>query len=82
MADDTILIVDDETDLAQGLKRMIGLELACRILLAANGRQALEVMAEDAVDVVLADIRMPEMDGLALLKEIKARHPAVTVMIF
>lgn len=81
MAVDTILIVDDEVDLALGLQRTINLELDCRILVADNGARALQVMGENAVDVVLADILMPEMDGLSLLKEIKARYPAVTVII-
>ena len=81
MAVDTVLIVDDEVDLALGLQRTINLELDCRILVAVNGARALQMMGENAVDVVLADILMPEMDGLSLLKEIKARYPAVTVII-
>ena len=81
MAVDTLLIVDDEADLAHGLQRAINLELDCRILVAGNGARALQIMGESAVDVVLADILMPEMDGLSLLKEIKAHYPAVTVIL-
>ena len=81
MADDTILVVDDEVDLVHGLQRTISMEIDCRILTAENGRQALEIISGDTVDVVLADILMPEMDGLSLLENIKARDPAVTVII-
>ena len=81
MADDTILVVDDETDLVHGLQRTIAMEIDCRVLTAESGAQALDILAREAVDVVLADILMPEMDGLTLLDEIKQRDPAVTVII-
>lgn len=81
MADDTVLVVDDETDLVLGLQRILAMEFNCRVLTAENGRQALEIIAENAVDAVLADILMPEMDGLSLLASIKDRDPAITVII-
>ena len=81
MTVDTILIVDDEPDLARGLQRTIHLELDCRILVAANGLAAIQSMETHDVDVVLADIIMPEMDGIELLKAIKVRFPAVTVIL-
>lgn len=81
MAHDTILLVDDETDLIGGLQRTISMEIDCRVLVAENGIEALDVLSTKAVDVVLADIRMPQMDGLTLLKKIRARNPAVTVIV-
>ena len=81
MARDTILLVDDEADLLHGLKRTIAMEIDCHVLVAENGIEALDVLSTKAVDVVLADIRMPEMDGLTLLKKIRTRHPAVTVIV-
>lgn len=81
MAVDTILIVDDENDLAKGLQRMIQQAFGCRTLAAGSGVDALQIVGNDAVDVVLADILMPEMDGFLLLKKIKARHPAITVIM-
>ena len=81
MAHDTILLVDDETDLIHGLQRTIAMEIDSHVLVAENGIDALGVISANAIDVVLADIRMPEMDGLTLLKEIKSRNPAVTVII-
>jgi len=81
MAEDTILVVDDETDLLHGLQRTIAMELGCRVLTAENGHRALETIGEQAVDLVLADILMPEMDGLALLERIKQLDPTITVVI-
>ncbi|BBO73495.1 Fis family transcriptional regulator [Desulfosarcina widdelii] len=81
MADDTILVVDDEIDLVRGLERTIAMEFDCRVLTAENGRQALDIIATNSVDVVLADVLMPEMDGLTLLTHIKQQDPAVTVVI-
>jgi DNA-binding NtrC family response regulator len=81
MADDTILVVDDETDLILGLQRTISMEIDCRVLTAENGVQALDILSREAVDVVLADVLMPQMDGLTLLERIKSLDPAITVII-
>ncbi len=81
MANDTILVVDDETDLVHGLRRTLAMEIGCRVLTAENGPQALDILSKTAVDVVLADVLMPQMDGLTLLEHIKSRDPAVTVII-
>ena len=78
---DTILIADDEPDLLTGLERTVKMELACRVILAQNGKQAMRVFETEAVDVVLADIRMPGMDGLELLQAVKKYDPAITVII-
>ena len=78
---DKLLIVDDEIDLLHGLKRMIEPELACRVLLAGSGVEALDRVKKEVVDVVLTDIRMPDMDGQALLEAIKEFDPAVTVIV-
>ena len=81
MVSDTILVVDDETDLVHGLRRTLSMEIDCRVLTAENGVQALDILSNTAVDVVLADVLMPQMDGLTLLERIKSRDPAVTVII-
>jgi len=78
---DSILIVDDETDLLKGLERTINMEIDCRVLLARQGSEALSLIEKEAVDVVLTDIRMPEMDGMTLLKKVKDFDPAITVII-
>ncbi|MEN1368154.1 response regulator, partial [Pseudomonas aeruginosa] len=51
------------------------------VALANSGRQALEQVREQVFDLVLCDVRMAEMDGIATLKEIKALNPAIPVLI-
>ena len=66
-----VLVVDDsETNrlVAAGLLR----PLEAKVTLASNGREAVERFAEDAFDLVLMDIRMPEMDGVAALRAIRS----------
>lgn len=78
---DTILIVDDEIDLIHGLERTIAMEIDCRILMADNGAKAMETLHNEPVDVLLADIRMPVVDGISLLKAAKEISPAISVII-
>ncbi len=78
---DTILIVDDEPDLLQGLKRTVSMELDCEVLATDNASEALQTIQLQPVDVVLTDIRMPGMDGFSLLQAIKELDPSITVII-
>lgn len=77
----TILIVDDEKDLVNGLKRTLEPELDCEILTSENGRDALEVIGKNSVDIVLTDISMPLMDGVTLLKKIIEIDPSITTIM-
>ena len=73
----TVLFVDDETSIIDGLRRRLsGQENHWQILFASSGADALEIMDRQPVDVVIADMRMPGMDGAALLAEARRRHPA------
>ena len=76
-----LLIVDDEDDIRQMLDRhfrYIGYETDT----ACNGREALEKLSEDKFDIVISDIKMPEMDGIELLRGIRDQHPMVrTIMV-
>ena len=78
---DTILIVDDETDLLKGLKRTVDMEMDCQVLIAENSFDAIELIKNEPIDVVLADICMPEMDGIALLHAINDLNQFVTVIM-
>ena len=78
---DTVLIVDDEIDLLRGLERTINMDIDSRVLLAENGERALEMVETEPVDAVLADINMPGMDGISLLRAIKSKDPSITVII-
>ena len=75
----TILIVDDERNVRESLGRLLRDDY--NVLLAEDGRTALQLLAANAVDVVLSDIRMPGMDGLELLAAIRERFPAVAVIM-
>lgn len=77
----TILIVDDEPDMLQLLKRSLEPDLNCRVEIASSAKSALQVISQGQPDLVLADIKMPEMDGLELLDLIKRSRPETTVVM-
>ncbi len=77
----SILIVDDELDMLQLLKRSLGPDLNCRIDTARSGKEALQLISQRPYDLVLADIKMPEMDGLELLELIKRDYDDLTVVM-
>ena len=81
MADENILIVDDEQDLTQLLKRSLEPEMECRVKTASNGEDALRMVDSEAFDLVLLDMKMPGMDGLELLERIRRNHPWLTVIM-
>ena len=77
----SILIVDDELDMLQLLKRSLEPDLNCMVATAPSGEKALQILAKNPVDLVLADIKMPGMDGLELLELIKRENPDLTVVM-
>ncbi len=82
MAPARLLIVDDEVDMLEGLKRLLSYELRdVEILTFSQGRQALRLVRREPVDLVLLDIRMPEMDGLQLLEALRQEDPSLTVIM-
>ena len=76
-----ILIVDDEMDMLQLLKRSLEPDLNCKVETALSGEQALQLLERKIFDLVLADIKMPGMDGLELLELIKRENPDLTVVM-
>jgi two-component system response regulator YesN len=79
----TLLIADDERNIRLGLQAMIEREFpgAYRIMLAADGKQALHQYEREPADILITDIRMPEMDGIALIRELAERPGAPAVII-
>ena len=75
-----ILLVDDEERFRNNLKKMLTAE-GFEVSAAASGEAALEELARQPYDVILLDMRMPGMDGLATLTAIKERHPDPEVII-
>jgi len=74
----TVLIADDDAAFRGVLRGLLD-GLAGRVLEAGDGREALALLAEDRVDLVLADMRMPGMDGTALLGRLPVSVPAIVV---
>jgi len=70
----TLLFVDDETNILSSLKRLFR-PLGYRIFTAESGLQGLEIMARESVDLVVSDMRMPEMNGAQFLEKVREKWP-------
>ncbi|MBI4962548.1 MAG: response regulator [Desulfomonile tiedjei] len=80
MTEFRVLLVDDEPDFLETLvKRLKKRKL--EVFSASNGKEALDVLKETPVDVVVLDVRMPDMDGIQTLREIKKIRPGVEVIM-
>ena len=78
---DRILVVDDEESMRDVLRRILSAE-GYSVSLAENGKRALASLEKERFDFVLCDIRMPEMGGLELLREIMSRKiPSTAIMM-
>jgi DNA-binding response OmpR family regulator len=75
-----LLVVDDEAIIRAFLVRALE-GAGYRVSAAADGHEALARMHEMPIDLVLTDIRMDHMDGVALLREVRARHPDTVVLL-
>jgi len=75
-----VLIVDDETVVRNGIGRALK-KKGMHTRQAANGREALELLDNQPIDLVLLDIRMPDMDGIRVLKKIRANHPETEIIM-
>jgi HD-like signal output (HDOD) protein/CheY-like chemotaxis protein len=78
-----VLFVDDDPSILQALARMLRpLRHDLHPEFAESGKDALALLAESPFDVVVADMRMPGMDGATFLTEVQKRHPHVIRIIF
>jgi DNA-binding NtrC family response regulator len=76
----SILIVDDE-DAARALCRDIATEMGLDVHTASTTNEALDLLEESPVDIVVTDLKVPELGGLELLKRISTSHPNTSVMV-
>jgi two-component system NtrC family response regulator len=77
---ETILVVDDEKNYLLVLKTILE-EEDFEILTASSGKEAIEIQQTSDVDLILTDMKMPEMDGIELLEKIKAANPDLPVIM-
>jgi DNA-binding NtrC family response regulator len=76
----TILVIDDEA----GYRDMLKFELTMdgfSVLQAAGGREAFHVLSDAPVDLIITDMKMPEMDGLDVLTAVRKDHPRMPFVL-
>jgi len=74
-----ILLVDDELPVLKSLQRLLRQDFD--ISIAESGQAALEILADQEIDIIISDMRMPYMDGHQLLRKVKELYPATTRLI-
>ncbi|CAG0948346.1 Cyclic di-GMP phosphodiesterase response regulator RpfG [Burkholderiales bacterium] len=72
----TLLCVDDEANILSALRRLFR-PAGYRVLIAGGGDEGLSVLAQETVDLVISDMRMPGMDGAAFLEKVRERWPGM-----
>ena len=78
----TVVVADDQTAVREGLALILSLlDDVAVVGEAADGEQALTLVAEHSPDVVLMDLRMPRVDGVQATERIRAAHPATQVVV-
>jgi len=75
-----ILVVDDEATIRTGIAQALGKQKMA-VHAAANGREALELLAWQPAGIILLDIKLPDMDGVELLKTIRREYPDTEVIM-
>jgi len=77
-----VLIVDDEETLTWSMAKSLSKDKdKYEVMIANNGREALGLLKKSQIDLVISDIRMPDINGLDLLVRIKMEHPQTKVII-
>jgi DNA-binding response OmpR family regulator len=76
----SILVVDDNHDMAEVLEELLD-EEGYRVRCAFNGEAALREIAHEPPDLVLADVMLPQVDGVSLARQLQARGRAIPVVL-
>lgn len=80
MNDINILFVDDEKFTLHSLERLLRKE-SYQMFFAEGGEVALQIIADNDIHIVVSDMKMPEMDGLTLLRRIKKSNPSIVRLV-
>ncbi|WP_319549921.1 sigma-54 dependent transcriptional regulator [Desulfogranum marinum] len=76
-----VMIVDDEPDMLSMLRLVLQKKCNCDVITASSGKIALSLLNESSPDVIVSDIKMPDLDGLELLKKVRLHDPTISVVI-
>ena len=80
VAERNLLVVDDEQDILKTMEMCLAGE-GLNVQTALDGGEALDIISKNPVDLVITDIRMPNIDGIQLLKMIKKRDHTIQVIV-
>jgi len=75
-----ILVIDDEKSIRNSLKEILEYEKH-KVTIAENGMQGMEILAKDDFEILLLDIKMPEMDGMEVLEKVNEMYPELQVIM-
>jgi DNA-binding NtrC family response regulator len=75
-----VLVVDDEKNIREGLGKAIELD-GHNVLLAPDGKRALDIVNNTDIDLIVADLKMPGVSGQELLKQVTSAYPTIPVII-
>ena len=76
----TVLVIDDEESIRNLLDTLLSRK-GYEVVVASSGQRGLELFRRKRPDVVVLDLKMPEMDGIAVLRQVRQLHPTQPVVI-
>jgi len=76
----SILIVDDDPSMARSLADVLDAK-GFTVFPAFSGTEALQVLQDQSIDILLTDVRMPDMNGVVLYRKTRTTHPQLTTML-
>src|SRR5881397_3681514 len=76
-----VLVVDDEPDLVQMLRDVIGRKIDCKILSAADIDEARKIIAREPVELLVTDLHLPGGDGMSLLPELREQLSSASAIV-
>lgn len=76
----TILLIDDETELRKLLKKLLVLE-DYHVFEAGTGKEGIDILNHDEAGIAIVDVKLPDADGIELVKKIKELHPLMEIIV-
>ena len=76
----TILVVDDNPSMARSLGDILDIK-GFEVQTAGSGAEALMILRDHPVDILLTDVKMPDMNGVVLYRETRKNHPSITTIL-